>query len=118
MKINLYEELEKLAVLPIKYSTANLILTESSKAAAVGSLVADYKKHKLQNGCFLRKKTNDQQTLDMNLNMNDFNLEDFMNDFNLEDFMCSHLVSLLEAEIDAADEEEDQTITEISQWLR
>jgi hypothetical protein len=113
MKINLYEELEKLGVLPIKYSTANLILTESSKVAAVGSLVADYKKHKLQNGCFLRKKINDQQTLDMNLNMN-LN----MNDFNLEDFMCSHLVSLLEAEIDAAGEEEEQTITEISQWLR
>jgi hypothetical protein len=109
MKINLYEELEKLAVLPIKCSTANLILTESIKTAAVGSLVADYKKHKLQNGCFLQKKTNDQQALGMNL---------IMNDFNLEDFMCSHLVSLLEAEIDAADEEEDQTITEISQWLR
>jgi hypothetical protein len=109
MKINLYEELQKLGVLPIKYSTANLILTESNKVATVGSLVADYKKHKSQNGCFLRKKTNDQQALDMNL---------IMNDFNLEDFMCSHLVSLLEAEFEAAIEEEDQTITEVSQWLR
>lgn len=108
MKINLYEELEKLAVFPVKYSTAKFILSENNKPAAVGSLIADYKQHKQNNGYFLQKKTND---LSMQNNLQ-------MNDFNLEDFMCSHLVSLLEAEFEAAVEEEYQTITEISQWLR
>jgi hypothetical protein len=108
MKINLYEELQKLGVFPVKNSTANFILTESNKPAAVGLLISDYKQHKQNNGYFLQKKTND---LSMQNNLH-------MNDFNLEDFMCSHLVSLLEAEFEAAIEEEDQTITEISQWLR
>lgn len=109
MKINLYKELEKCVVFPIKNSTANIILNGSSQLAAL-SLFGDYKTHKASYGFFLRKKLlidEHQQT---------YNAK--MEDFALTDFTSSSLSSLLADEVDAAKSEEDETMQQTLQWLR
>jgi hypothetical protein len=109
MKFNLYQELQKCPVFPIKYSTANIILNGSSQLAAL-SLFGDYKKHKASYGFFLRKKLSiddPEQTHNTK-----------MEDFALTDFASSSLSSLLTDEVDAAKSDEDETMQQTLQWLR
>jgi hypothetical protein len=119
MKINLYQALLNSCVLPIKSSTANLILSGNNKFAAL-SLLADYKQYKTESGYFLQKKDPNKKQNPLTLNVDPDNEKQsrYMGDFNLSNFECNPLASLIKDEVDAAkSEEENETISEI-QWLR
>lgn len=101
MKINLYEELKNCGVFPVRNSTANLILSGSIEPAAL-NIFMDHKKHASERNYYLNK--------------NSLKID---KDFNLSNFTSSSFSSLIKDEVEVAQsEEEDQTIEQISQWLR
>ena len=121
MKINLYEELKNCGVFPVKNSTANLILSGTIESAAL-NIFLDHKKYASEHDYFLNKNSLNSHKLlvpPTEQEREERKQKLLIAGFNLNNFTSSSLSSLIKDEVDAAQsEDEDQTMEQISQWLR